>query len=439
MVSLMSKKALIIGSARSGNAVAKLLTQNNYECLVIDEKKVLDQEGLKALNIQFIEGPFDFKLLETKYDLVVKNPGIPQSHPFVQACVQKGYFMYTEIEVASWYANNYRYAAITGTNGKTTTTELLQTILKLEDDKNCAAGNVGIPLSEVVLNDDKGYKKIALEIAAFQLLGVKEFHPEVSVILNLAPDHLDVFDTVQDYYDAKALVVENLKEDDWFLKNIDDENINKLNPKNCRIITYSLVQKADLYLSGDEVILFDKVLFNVSDLKIKGLHNVQNAMISSACAYKLGVSLALIQQGIKSFKGVEHRIEFIDEVNGIEYYNDSKATTAESAKVALNAFAKPLIVLVGGYDKKTGFDILKEDLKQAKAVIAFGATKDQFKALYPNTILKNDMKEAFNTANELAVKGDVILLSPACASYDQFNNYEERGRIFKAYVSQLRN
>ncbi len=431
------KNALIIGSAKSGNAVSKLLSHHHVQCTLIDERKINDIDQLKALSINCIEGAFDESILNNQFDLIVKNPGIPQSHPFIQACVNKGYFIYTEIEVASWFAKHYRYASITGTNGKTTTTELLQSILKLESENNTAAGNLGLPLSEIVLNDKIGHKKVAMEIAAFQLLGIEKYHPEVSVILNLAPDHLDVFKDTDEYYQAKSLVCKNQTNNDWFLNNLDDENVKKYAKPQCKVINYSLSQKTDLCLEGVLVKLFNTVLFDTTDLKIKGLHNIQNAMVAAACAYKLDVSIEIIQKAISTFKGVEHRIEFIKEVNGIEYYNDSKATTAESTKVALNAFDKPLIALVGGYDKKTGFNILKEDLKNCKAVIAFGATKQQFKDLYPDTILCEDMKEAFNKANELAISGDVVLLSPACASYDQFKNFEERGKEFKSFVSKL--
>lgn len=431
------KQALILGSARSGNAVCELLLTKGYKCIIADEKKVLDASLLQQKGVMVFEGLFNDILLNQHYDLVVKNPGLPHNHPFIIKLETFGYFIYTEIEVASWYAPKFKYAAITGTNGKTTSIELLQTILKCEDDNHCAAGNVGIPLSEVVLNQAAQQRKIALEIAAFQLLGIKTLRPVVSAILNLAPDHLDVFERVEDYYRAKALVCQNQEDNDWFLLNLDDMLIKKYVHPKCRVITYSLDKKADLSIKNNQVFLFNTLLFEIKDLKIKGLHNVSNAMVSAACAYKLGVSLENIRKGIQSFRGVEHRIEFVRLVNDIEYYNDSKATTAESTKVALNAFDKPVIVLVGGYDKKTGFDILKEDLQKVKNVIAFGATKEQFKALYPATILCLDMKEAFDKANECAQKGDIILLSPACASYDQFNNFEQRGKMFKEFVNQL--
>ena len=268
------KKALIIGSAKSGNAVSKLLATHDYECTLIDERKITDQESLNAYSIKLIEGAFDLALLNEKYDLIVKNPGIPHTHPFVKACIEQGYFIYTEIEVASWYAQNYRYASITGTNGKTTTTELLQAMLKCESENNTAAGNLGLPLSEIVLNDHEGDKKIAMEIAAFQLLGIENYHPEVSVILNLAPDHLDVFKDCDEYYKAKALVYKNQSQDDWFLRNIDDENVFNYAKADCRVLDYSLKQKADLCLDGNEVQLFEQVLFDINDLKIKGLHNI---------------------------------------------------------------------------------------------------------------------------------------------------------------------
>lgn len=432
------KNALIIGSARSGNAVCDLCHAHGYVCTLIDEKKILNKQYFIENGIRLFEGVFPSELLKESFQLIIKNPGISHHHPFVKALRDQGHFIYSEIEIASWFAQNYRYSAITGTNGKTTTTAILEAILKREHRDNSAAGNIGIPLSELVYSNEKMHRKVALEIAAFQLLGIENFHPEVSVILNLAPDHLDVFDSIDDYYKAKGRITLNQKGEDWFLRNLDDENIKEyIHEVNCEEVTYSLLQEADLCVKDNKVVLFNHILFNVSDLKLKGKHNLQNAMVAAACAFKLDVSTELIQKGIQEFKGVEHRIEFVANVNGIEYYNDSKATTAESTKVALNAFEKNVIVLVGGYDKKTGFDILKDDLKACKKVIAFGTTKHQFKELLEATVCVNTLEEAFNYAHKIAEKGDVILLSPACASYDQFTNFEERGKAFKTLVEQV--
>ncbi|MGB7595046.1 MAG: UDP-N-acetylmuramoyl-L-alanine--D-glutamate ligase, partial [Erysipelotrichaceae bacterium] len=246
-----------------------------------------------------------------------------------------------------------------------------------------------------------------------------------------------VFGESEAYYKAKTLVYKNQRGDDWFLRNIDDTNVLAYtNDVKCQVVSFSLNQEADLCLRENVAYLHDLPLFNLLDLHIVGDHNVQNAMVAAAMAYKLGVSVEGIQRAIRAFKGVEHRIEYVREFQGAVYYNDSKGTNCDATIVALKAFKQPVILLAGGYDKKTGFDDMIPYLDRVKSMIVFGATKDQLKKIYPSAIVVRDLKEAVDTAVKLAKEGDIVLLSPACASWDQFDNYEQRGRIFKDLINR---
>ena len=431
-------KALIIGAALSGNACAKLLVSKGYEVYLTDYNLIQEKEELTELGIKVFDGGHPDLLKEIKYDLIVKNPGIKYTVPFVDYFVKAGYDIKNEIEVASTFVKNYNYASITGTNGKTTTTTLLGEFLKTKNSRNDAVGNIGKPLSTIVLEHGDETLDFAVEIAAFQLLGCFEYHPCVSVCMNLSPDHVDYFGGVDAYYKAKMLVYKNQCGDDWFLQNIDDALINQYaKDVPCKVVTFSLEKEADLCVKDGKVTLFDKVLFEVSDLKLPGRHNLYNAMVAAAMAYKMGVSIESIQDVIKNFKGVKHRLQFVREINGVRYYNDSKGTNPDSTEVAIKAFDKPVTLLAGGYDKKTGFASIMPYLKDVKKMYVFGETKDQLKAIYPEAVVLETMEEALNLAHQEAIAGDIVLLSPMCASWDQFKNFEERGDIFVSIVESF--
>ena len=431
------EKVLVIGCANSGYWVAKLLNKKGYDVTITDSRPLSEKKELEELGIKVCDGGHPDFLKDVEWNFVVKNPGIPYSNPFVRYFVENGIDIFTEIEIALRYPIAYDVAAITGTNGKTTVTTLVYEILK-EDTIAYPCGNIGTALSEIVYKHENESANIALEISAFQLLGAPTFHPEVAVITNLSPDHLDYFDTLQDYYDAKNLIYKNMTGDDWFLRNIDDEVVMaNMKEVNCKIVDYSLDKKADLMVDGDWVTLFGKQLFNIHSLKIIGRHNLQNAMIAAAMAYKLDAKVESIQKVIKEFEGVEHRIEFVDEIDGVSYYNDSKGTNVDSTITALRAFDKPVILLAGGHDKHTGFDGLKDYTNKIKKLITFGETKEELAKLKDDAIICETMDEALKVAHDLAVKDDVILLSPACSSYDQFKNFEERGEIFKKLVREF--
>ena len=431
-------KVLIIGAARSGTQAALLLAAHHHAVTLTDMKQIDAKRELEEAGVQVLDhGHPEFLKMEN-WDLIVKNPGIPYQAPFVQYFVEKQVRIVNEIEVASWFTDQFAYAAVTGTHGKTTTTTLLAELLQRKRPNARAAGNIGVPLSEIVREQGDQKTDIALEVAAFQLVAMEKFHPVVSVCMNLTPDHLDYFGSLDAYYEAKMRVWKNQRDDDWFLMNLDDpEIVRRCADLPCRGVTFSLNQPADLCLRQDQVWLFDQPLFALSDLHLPGKHNLQNAMVAAAMAVKMGVSADQIRAGIQAFKGVEHRIEFVAEIQGARYYNDSKGTNVDATCVALNAFDKPVILLAGGYDKKTGFEGLKPVLERIKTMIVYGETRAQLKALRPDAIVVETMQEAVDQAYQLAGEGDIVLLSPVCASWDQFTDYEQRGRQFKEQVHAL--
>ncbi len=431
------EKVLIIGCAESGYWAAKLLRREGYEVIITDAKGISQKAELENLGVSVYDNGHPDALLREDYAFIVKNPGIRYNVPFVKWFVDHNLPIICEIEAALAYAPDFVYGAITGTNGKTTTTSMLYEILKTEKTAY-ASGNIGTALSNTVYNHGQEKASIALEISAFQLMSAPTFHPLVSVICNLTPDHLDFYETLDEYYDAKCLVYQNQEKDDWFLKNIDDEEIVKRCVNvNCRTVTYSLTKQADLMLKDGWVILFGEKLFRTDDLQVVGMHNVANAMVAAAMGYKMGISPENIRKALQDFKGIEHRIEYVGEINGARYYNDSKGTNVDSTVTALKAFDKPVILLAGGHDKHTGFDDLYNYTDKIKKLIVFGETKMELAKLKEDAVIVEDLKQACEVAYNIAEKGDVVLFSPACSSYDQFRNFEERGRIFKEIVLTL--
>ncbi len=431
-------EVLIIGAARSGKAAARLLKKHGHAVTLTDSRKLEEREELIAEGITVADGGHPQWLLEKSWAFIVKNPGIPYRVPLVKAFVEKGVPIYTEVEIAYRYAKHFRYGAITGTNGKTTITSLLYEMLRRKGDA-LVAGNIGYPLCELAERYEDEEKDVALELSNFQLLGMEQFSPLVSVVCNLAPDHLDYMDSLEDYYASKMRIYQNASPDAWFLRNVDDPLILQYAQDiPCQIIDFSMKRSdVDLYCRDGKVWLHDTMLFSIDTLKIVGDYNVCNAMIAACMAYRMGVSIADIQAAAASFTSVEHRLEYIGEANGVRFYNDSKATNTHAAAAALSSFASNIILLAGGHDKGIPFDDLKRFDDRVKLCVAFGETREKFADVFTNCICRLTMKEALEEACAHARPGDVILLSPACSSFDQFHNYEERGRIFKQMVREL--
>lgn len=426
---------LVIGAARSGIAVSRLLNMHGYHVILTDLSKIEEKDTLISEGIEVYDQGHPEMLKEMDYAFVVKNPGIPYRVPFVKYFVEKQISVYTEIEIAYRFSPDFRYAAITGTDGKTTVTTLLFEMMKAHGN-SLVAGNIGIPLSEQVLLHEGESCNVALELSNFQLMGIDTFHPIVCTVTNLAPDHLDYMDSLEDYYASKMRIYKNCDAKDWFIRNVDDPEIMKYAKDiPCEVIDFSLVRKdVDLYKDDAYAYFRNEKLFSLNDLKIVGNFNCGNAMMASCMAYKLGIPLQVIQDVIRNFKGVEHRIEYVDTIDGVRVYNDTKATNTHAACAALSAFDKNVILLCGGKDKHISFEDLRQFDDKVKYCFSFGQTGNKFGDIFSHQKTCETMQEAFKQAIACANEGDVILLSPACSSFDQFKNYEIRGEVFKDMV-----
>ena len=442
------KQILILGLARSGLAAIKLLLKLGAK-ITVTESKPRDQ--IKELDWLLENGVEvcgqEPEVFERDFDEAIKNPGINGKQWFVQRLRERGIPVTTEIELAFRVCAPQHFIAITGTNGKTTTTTLLYEVLnKAFPGRAHLSGNIGIALCETVLEqnlmEDPGHY-IVLEISNFQLLDIVSFRPEIAVIINLAADHLDFMGTEDAYYRSKARVYENMRDNDVFLKNIDDplvKQYTELLPVHCKEVTYSLVDPgADFYADDEYIYHSGEKLFPLSVLKIVGRHNVQNVLVAVAAATALGESTEEIRDAVAAFKGVEHRLEFVRELNGVKYYNDSKGTNVDATVTALKSFTAPVILLAGGHEKGLDLSPIKPLLPGVKAVIGYGACGPRIvKDLTGGEgILTDDLPHALEEAVKIAQPGDVVLLSPTTSSYDQYSCFEERGEHFKALVNAL--
>lgn len=448
MVDFSGKRVLVLGLARSGMAAVKLLHKLGAVVTVSEQKALSDIKELPELEkmgVRVVNQ--DKEIFEEDYFLAVKNPGINGKLWFVKRLRERGISVITEIELAFMVSAPQHYIAITGSNGKTTTSTLVYEIIKKQyPDKTLLCGNIGIALCEMVtqydLINNEGFY-IVLEISNFQLVDIVSFRPEIAVIINLAADHLDFMGTEDAYYRSKLRVYENMKDSDTFLYNVDDELIASYTRDvkvNCDILSYSLLSdKADLYADDEFVFFKGEKLFPVSDIKVVGRHNVQNVLVGVGAAIKCGVSKENIRSAVASFNGVEHRIEFVREKDGVRYYNDSKGTNVDATVTALKAFSSPVILLAGGHEKGLDLTPLKGLLSGVKKVIAYGECGERiFKELTDETgILVNALPEALTEAVKISEAGDVVLLSPTTSSYDQYTCFEERGEHFKSLVNSL--
>lgn len=441
-----NKKVLVIGLARSGMAAIKLLNKLGAQITLSERKEPTEKEIdiLKSMNVEITNQ--EMGVFERDFDLVVKNPGVPPVSPIVKRLKERNIPIITEIELAYDVSKPQHYIAITGTNGKTTTTTIVYEILKQAfKEKALVGGNIGTPLCELVLQynllENDGYY-ISLEISNHQLVDIVNFRPEVSTIINLGPDHLETMGSLHNYYKSKTEIYRNQKEDDLFIMNIDDELVKEYSvkyPINCKIETFSLENNnAYAYLKDNYIYIDNKKILSTNDIKVVGKHNIQNIIVSILACQKVGVSNEDIITAISNFKGVEHRIEFVREINGVKYYNDSKGTNTDATITALKAFDKGVILLVGGYEKGLDMSEMRKYLKPIKKVIGFGAAGKRIASdLVDDPIIVTILDEAIMEAYNIATSGDVVLLSPTTSSYDQYSGYEERGRHFKKLVNSL--
>ena len=442
------KKVLVVGLARSGMAAIKVLHELGAD-IVLSERKPAEElkelATLKELGVTIVGQ--DMEVFDQKYDLCVKNPGVPYRSPFMEALALHGVPVITEIELAFQVAKPQHYIAITGTNGKTTTTTLVYEILnKAFPGKAHLCGNIGIPLCEIVMEEglmEESDHYIALEISNYQLVNIDRFRPDVATIINLTPDHVDFMGSLEAYYKSKTEVYRNMTPEDTFLLNADDpvlaEYVEKY-PVPATVRSFSLDRTdTDNCVKDGQLYVGDEPVLSLTSIRLPGKHNLQNVMIAVSAAKVLGISNETIQEVVEGFTGVEHRIEFVREKDGVRYYNDSKGTNTDATVTALKAFDKGVILLIGGFEKGLPMDDVKAHLGCVKKVIGYGACGPRLVAdtVGADGIVVTTLDEAVAEAVKIAESGDTVLLSPTTSSFDQYTCFEERGDHFKKLVNEL--
>lgn len=442
------KKVLVVGLARSGMAAIKVLHKLGAD-IILSERKPAEElkelATLKELGVTIVDQSME--VFDQHYDLCVKNPGVPYRSPFMEALAQHGVSVITEIELAFQVAKPQHYIAITGTNGKTTTTTLVYEILNAAfPGKAHLCGNIGIPLCEIVMEEglmEESDHYIALEISNYQLVNIDRFRPDVATIINLTPDHVDFMGSLEAYYKSKTEVYRNMKPEDTFILNGDDpvlaEYVEKY-PVPATVKSFSLDNTdTDNYVKNGQLFVGDEPVLPLTSIRLPGKHNLQNVMIAVSVAKVLGISNETIQEVVEGFTGVEHRIEFVRELDGVRYYNDSKGTNTDATVTALKAFDKGVILLLGGFEKGLPMDDVKAHLGCVKKVIGFGACGPRLVAdtVGDDGIVVTTLDEAVAEAVKIAEPGDTVLLSPTTSSFDQYTCFEERGDHFKKLVNAL--
>ncbi|KRM12560.1 UDP-N-acetylmuramoyl-L-alanine--D-glutamate ligase [Paucilactobacillus suebicus] len=442
------KKILVIGLGKSGVSVAKLLIQLGANVTVNDKQvpqDTKDVDELTKLGVEVITGSHPLSLAEKGYDLVVKNPGIFYDNPLVAKFVNNKTPIVTEVEIAA-KAFDGTLIGVTGSNGKTTTTTMIHDILtRSNKNKIFKAGNIGIPFSEVVRKADKN-SKIVAELSSFQLVGTQQLHPHIAVITNIFSNHLDYHKTRKNYVNAKMKITANQTSSDYFVINWDNDEWQDLSKKTAaKVVPFSRLGKSHdgAYVDNGIIYWKNEKIMPAESIKAVGDHNVENALAAIVVAKICGVDNEDIIHVLHSFGGVRHRMQFVLEAEGREYYNDSKATDIEATEMALKGFKQPVVLLAGGLDRGYTFEKLVPALRQhVKAVVLFGESKEKMADAAKLAEIKDiTITENCETAVPIAFNksdvGDVILLSPANASWDQYPNFEVRGDKFIKAVEQL--
>lgn len=447
MRALEGRRTAVVGLGRSGYAASKFLKTMGAEVVAAD----LKPEGelgpvvgeLRAMGVEVLAGGYGPSLFEGA-SLVVLSPGVDPNQGIFREMREKGVEVIGELELA------YRFVrepiiAITGTNGKSTTTTLVAHLLRTAGKEVFVGGNLDRPLSEYLLGEGRA-DYVVLEVSSFQLETIQTFRPFVSVFLNITPDHLDRHPTFEDYLKAKARIFENQREGDFAVLNLDDEHLKGLRSRiKATPVGFSHTALPEGVWEGDGAIrwsLMGRVgMVPIDGLPIKGGHNVENAMAAVAVAVLCGLGRREIEEGLRTFRPLPHRMEYVGEVGGVSFYDDSKATNPDATLRALDSFSVPVVLIAGGLNKGLDLGVLREKASKLRAVVAIGKAAAQVEEAFrgaAKVVRARDMGEAVREAFGLARPGDCVLLSPACASFDMFRDYKERGRAFQEAVRSLR-
>ena len=447
-IDLAGKRVLVVGLARTGLVVSLFAAGYGATVTATDEKAETElaeaAAKLRAAGVQLeLGGHTPATFLEQ--DLIVLSPGVPAKLPALELARARGIPVWSEIELA-WRLLRGKLVAITGSNGKTTTTALVAHILRTAGIPVLVGGNIGVPLLSLVESSADSSVTVA-EISSFQLEAIEAFRPEIGVVLNLTPDHLDRHASFEEYARAKMRLFENQLDRDAAVLNADDPEITKRMPSRPHVYWFSRQKRvAEGAFLRDGQIFFraegaETPLARREQIALRGEHNVENVLAACAAAYLAGAAPAAIAAGVQTFRGVEHRLEFVAEIGGVTFYNDSKATNVDAALKAVEAFPGPLLVILGGKDKGSPYTSLREPLQgRARLAILIGAAAEKIAAEIAGAVPvehAGTLDRAVHLAFERARPGDTVLLAPACSSFDQFENYEQRGRVFKEAVATL--
>ncbi len=449
---LHNKKVLVFGSGKSGIGAADLLGAVGAFPVIFDGNGEIDKEQVRKKTtgtypVEVYAGELP-KEVQDSLDLVVLSPGVPIDIPLVKSFYAQGLPVWGEVELA-YQIGKGQVLAITGTNGKTTTTALLGKIMEDACPSVFVVGNIGTPYTSKALEMREDSVTVA-EISSFQLETIETFAPKVSAVLNITEDHLNRHHTMEEYIRVKELIVKNQTAEDFCILNYDDEVLREFGKKiTPKVIYFSSARPLEegIYLDGDQIILSlsgeKRTVVRTGELKLLGVHNYENVMAAVAMAYCAGVTLESIKKSVCAFTAVEHRIEYVTEKNGVAYYNDSRGTNPDAAIKGIQAMNRPTLLIGGGYDKESSYDewIQAFDGK-VRYLVLIGQTREKIRDAarrlgFTNCILCEDLKEAVQVCAKKARPGDAVLLSPACASWGQFDNYEQRGERFKEYVNEL--
>ena len=447
----MSKKVLVFGSGISGIGASRLLESMGKEVILYDGNTSLDPEKMKqqigeGTKVEVILGELSDEVIN-ELEMVVMSPGVPTDLPVVNKMRELGIMISGEVELAYTYGKG-DVLAITGTNGKTTTTALLGEIMKNYKESVFVVGNIGNPYTTEVLNMNEKSVAVA-EVSSFQLETIHEFRPRVSAILNITPDHLNRHHTMEAYIAAKEDIAKNQTAEDTCVLNYEDEVTRKFGEKvAAKVLYFSSQRKLEkgIYLEDGNIVYNNgepEVICHVDELKLLGTHNHENVMAASAMAAAYGVPMDVIRKTVKEFAGVAHRIEFVCEKNGVAYYNDSKGTNPDAAIKGIQAMNRPTVLIGGGYDKGSTYEEWIEAFDgKVTYFVLLGQTKEKIAQAarncgFENIVMTESLEEAVEACARLARPGDAVLLSPACASWGMFKNYEERGDKFKELVKAL--
>lgn len=438
-----NKKVFILGMARSGYECAKMLSKYNNDILITDMKEQDSNRvcELEALGVKFVISNNPENMLDSSYDYLIKNPGIRKDHICVLKAKELNIPVINEVEAAyPFFPKNINIIGITGSNGKTTTTTLIYEILKEAGLPVHLGGNIGYPVSGLV-EKVKENDILVLEISDHQLTDMYDFKTNISVLTNLSEVHIDFHGTYDIYKNTKKKIFNNHTSNDIAILNYDNNDVMELTKNiNSNKQYFSKDNQVDCYIK-DGTIYYGEKIINLSDIKVKGMHNYENIMCAIMVVKQFNVNNEVINKVLKEFKGVEHRIEYVTNINNREFYNDAKATNTESTIIALKSFDKPIILLLGGLDRGHSFEPLNQYMNNVKKVVCYGETKERIKTwcddINVSCEVVETLEEATKKAYESSKEFDIILLSPACASWDQFESFEKRGETFKKVIKEL--